>query len=64
MRMGYMGMYLTTKVMCFYDFQISNGFVTATNAKYEIYIYIYIMIISSVTKSIRLVEIKEFNHTN
>ena len=64
-----MGMYLITNVMCFYDFQISNGFVTTTNAKYEkkniyIYIYIYIMIISSITKLVRLVEIEEFNHTN
>ena len=25
---------------------------------------IYIMIISSITKSVRLVEIEEFNHTN
>ena len=61
-------MYLITNVMCFYDFQISNGFVTTTNAKYEkkknIYIYIYIMIISSITKLVRLVEIEEFNHTN
>ena len=32
--------------------------------KKNIYIYIYIMIISSITKSIRLVEIEEFNHTN
>ena len=60
-----MGMYLITNVMCFYDFQISNGFVATTNAKYEnIYIYIYIMIISSITKSVRLVEIEEFSHTN
>ena len=57
-----MGMYLITNVMCFYDFQISNGFVTTTNAKYEK--NIYIMIISSITKSVRLVEIEEFNHTN
>ena len=26
--------------------------------------YIYVMIISSITKSVRLVEIEEFNHTN
>ena len=52
-----MGMYLITNVMCFYDFQISNGFVTTTNAKYE---KIYIMIISAITKSIKLVELEEF----
>ena len=68
-----MGLYLKNKFICFYDFHISNGFVTTTNAKYEkkkkhththTHIYIYIMIISLITKLVRLVEIEEFNHTN
>ena len=48
-------------MLCAFMTLTSNGFVTTTNAKYE---KIYIMIISSITKSVRLVEIEEFNHTN